>query len=270
MLLYHAANSVCSQKVRLCLAEIGLGYDTHRLDLMKGDQFASDYLTLNPDAVVPTLVDAGHVIVESSLICDYLDRTYNHGRLMPSDPAAGIAVRHWLLRSLALHGAINTLTFATANRGAKFRGLTAEEREAKLAKMPNPVARLKLISLTDDGLASPFVAQALTDLSRAFGDMGTVLLRQDWLSGAAFGLGDIGVLPYVDRLEHLSFGGLWQARHPEIADWLARMRARPSYADAVLAVAPAGSLERMRENGTPHWPDIAAMWAATDAGSGPV
>lgn len=261
MLLYHAANSVCSQKVRFCLAEIGLDYETERLDLMRGDQFRPEYLALNPDGVVPTLVDDALVVVESSLICEYLDRSYNGGALMPGG-ADGIAVRHWLLRSIALHAAINALTFSTANRGAKFRGLTAEERAAKLAKMPNPLAALKLVSLTDEGLASPFVAQALTDLARALADMERALARGDWLSGRAFGLGDIAVLPYVDRLAWLGFEGLW-AKRAGVADWLARMRARPSYEAAVMAFAPEGSLERMHETGTPHWPALAELWAAT-------
>ena len=259
--LYHARNSVCSQKVRLCLAEIGLPWEGRLLDLMAGDQYAPEYLALNPEAVVPTLVDDGRVVVESSLICEYLDRTYNGGTLMPDDPAHRIGVSHWLLRSIQLHAAINALTFSTANRGAKFKGLDAAARDRKLARMPNPLARLRLVSLTDDGLTSPFVAQALVDLRRAFGDMSRALARHDWLSGPDFGLGDIGVIPYVDRLDRLGFGGLWAQDFPGIDGWIDRMRARPAFAQAIDAVAPEGSFERMRSGAAPFREEVLRLWA---------
>lgn len=83
-------------------------------------------------------------IVQSSLICGYLDRGYNDSGLMPDDAANRIAVEHRLLRSIALHAPINALTFATANHGAKLKGFDAEGPARRLAQMPNPLARLRL------------------------------------------------------------------------------------------------------------------------------
>ena len=56
--LYHSVNSVCAQKVRVALAEKGLEY-RNRLMSLRGDQFAPEYMKLNPSAVVPTLVHDG-------------------------------------------------------------------------------------------------------------------------------------------------------------------------------------------------------------------
>ena len=61
--LYHGRTSVCSVKVRLALAEKGVPFDS-RLLTLRGDQFDPGYMKLNPNAVVPTLVHDGHVIVE--------------------------------------------------------------------------------------------------------------------------------------------------------------------------------------------------------------
>ena len=77
MKLYHGITSVCSVKVRIGLAEIGLDYDEQTLDLQKGDQFDPAYLALNPNGVVPTLVDGDLILGESSLILEYLDREQN-------------------------------------------------------------------------------------------------------------------------------------------------------------------------------------------------
>ena len=46
--LYHHGSSVCAAKVRFALAEKNLSWTGHYLDILKGDQFAPDYLKLNP------------------------------------------------------------------------------------------------------------------------------------------------------------------------------------------------------------------------------
>src|SRR5258708_25873455 len=64
--LYHSINSVCAQKVRIALAEKGLQATEHLMTL-RSDQFDPAYMKLNPNAVVPTLIHDGNVIVESSV-----------------------------------------------------------------------------------------------------------------------------------------------------------------------------------------------------------
>ena len=71
--LYHHGSSVCAAKVRLVLAEKSVPWDGIYVDILRGDQFDPSYVKLNPKAVVPTLVHGGRVIVESTVICEYLD-----------------------------------------------------------------------------------------------------------------------------------------------------------------------------------------------------
>ena len=55
--LYHNGSSVCAAKVRILLAAKNRPWTGHYLDVLAGDQFDPDYLKLNPNAVVPTLVE---------------------------------------------------------------------------------------------------------------------------------------------------------------------------------------------------------------------
>lgn len=75
--LYQFANSVCCQKVRLTLCEKRLEWDTVEVDLTRNAQHDPAYLALNPTGVVPTLVNDREVVIESTLICEYIDEVYS-------------------------------------------------------------------------------------------------------------------------------------------------------------------------------------------------
>src|SRR5215469_2322740 len=115
--LYQGSTSVCSVKVRLALAEKGLAYGGEVLDLQRGDQHRPDYAKLNPNEVVPTLVHDGKIIIESTLIIEYLDEAFPTPALMPGDPYARAIARLFMKKiDDYLHAACSTITFATANR----------------------------------------------------------------------------------------------------------------------------------------------------------
>jgi Glutathione S-transferase, N-terminal domain len=66
--LYAAPQSTCSQRVRFVLHAKGLAFEERRLDLFAGDQLQPEYLKLNPNGVVPTLIHDGAPVVDSSVI----------------------------------------------------------------------------------------------------------------------------------------------------------------------------------------------------------
>src|SRR6266540_2059859 len=81
--LYHNDMSLCAQKVRVCLAEKGLEWESRHLVLRAGEHQQSWYRKLNRRAVVPTLLDGDKVIPESNVILEYLDETYPDPPLAP-------------------------------------------------------------------------------------------------------------------------------------------------------------------------------------------
>ena len=93
--LYDFGNSVCCQKVRITMRVKGLTWDAVRVDLFKAEQYDPKYLKLNPKGIVPTLVHDGKSIIESTLICEYLDDTFPEPRLIPSDPWQRTRMRLW-------------------------------------------------------------------------------------------------------------------------------------------------------------------------------
>ena len=114
--LYHGRTSVCSIKARLALAEKGVAFES-RLMTLRGDQFEPGYMKLNPNAVVPTLIHDGKVVIESTVIMHYVDEAFGGTALMPSDPLARAQARMTeKLMDEHVHVSCMTITFATANR----------------------------------------------------------------------------------------------------------------------------------------------------------
>jgi len=95
MKLYSYWRSSTSYRVRIALNLKGLAYDYVPVNLIKdGGQHLQDaYRALNPQAIVPTLVDGETVLGQSLAICEYLEETYPAPPLLPGDAAGRARVR---------------------------------------------------------------------------------------------------------------------------------------------------------------------------------
>lgn len=94
MRLYTYWRSQASFRVRIALRMKGLAAEPVALDLLKGDQFAADYRALNPEMVVPTLIDGdGATLTQSLAILEYLDEKYPDPPLLPRGLSARAHVR---------------------------------------------------------------------------------------------------------------------------------------------------------------------------------
>ena len=94
MKLYSYWRSQAAYRVRIALALKGLAAEVTTLDLLKGDQFAAPYRALNPEMVVPTLVNGdGPPLFQSLAILEYLDETQPQPPLLPKEPRGRARVR---------------------------------------------------------------------------------------------------------------------------------------------------------------------------------
>ncbi len=233
--LYHNDMSTCSQKVRLALAEKGQAWTGHHLNLRAGDQHRPDYIRLNPNGVVPTLVHDGTVIIESAVIDEYVDDAFPDPPLRPADAYARARMRLWTKQfDEGLHAASATISACIAFRYQFLAGKTPEQVDQTIDGYVDPVKRTRMGENIRKGVASRFFTPALKRVVKMFDDMEAALADGPWLVGDDYSLADIAFAPYVTRVDHLAQKWLFDA-HPRVADWLARSRERPAYGSAVAA-----------------------------------
>jgi glutathione S-transferase len=97
LVIWGRANSVNVQKVLWCLAELDLIYERVDAGMQFGRTREADYLSMNPNARVPTLVDGDYVLWESNSVMRYLCMAYGKGTpIYPTEPKRRAAVDRWL------------------------------------------------------------------------------------------------------------------------------------------------------------------------------
>jgi glutathione S-transferase len=203
VLLYEHPLSPYAQKVKIALAEKGVAFECRLPDFMSGQD--PDFAAANPRLEVPALVDGDTRVFDSTIILEYLEDRWPNPALLPSTPAERARVR--MLEELC-DTYYEAISWA-AMEVRVFRRATGELADRLLARGAEQVAGVNRY------------------LERQLGE-------RPWFNGAAFGWGDVSVVPYVH--------GAGVAGNPpppgsRLAAWLDRVRTRPSVAATFQAAA---------------------------------
>jgi glutathione S-transferase len=199
-LLYTAPLSGNGRKVHMFLEEGGAEYQLLRMDLLKGEQKRPEYLKLNPNGKVPTLVDGDFVLWESNAILLYLAEKFPAANLLPTHPQDRARAFQWLLFEQTTFRPPLSLLM----RQTRF---TPAERQDKQA-----------------------IEQAWSEVQANMSILQNTLSGRDYI-GRTFSVADIAVLPYIYLATDL---GTDLAAWPAVAAYYQRLSARPSWQKVIV------------------------------------
>ncbi|HWX30353.1 MAG TPA: glutathione S-transferase [Steroidobacteraceae bacterium] len=197
--IWGRANSVNVMKALWCLAELDIPYERIDAGMEHGKNNEPDYLTMNPNARVPTLVDGDYVLWESNSVMRYLCMAYGQGTpIYPSDPKSRAAVDRWLDWTLSTVQPVDRPVFWALVRTPKEKQDMAQIRK-------------------DIDAEAPVWAIADRQLST----------RRN-MEGDQFTIADIAVGLFARRW--LGFTGIDKPSFPHLERWYADIASRPSFA----------------------------------------
>ena len=224
---YYFPTATCGYKARLTLAEKNVEF-THRvLNRDAGDLVTPEYLKLNPNAVVPTMVHDGAVLIESSIIMVYTDEAFDGPPLRPSDALGKARTTAWLKLADDHLPSLGAVTYGTFRR-KEILTKSADELAAYYQAIPDPDRRAQRRAVIEQGVDAPLVAAGYRALDQLFATMESALAKQSHLTGAAYGLVDAALTPFVSRLDELGMAWIWNDR-PHLSRWWDAVQQRPSF-----------------------------------------
>ena len=226
--LYHYWDSFCSFKVRLCLEEKELDWTSHNINLMRFENLTADYLAVNQNGLVPTLIHDGETITESTIINEYLDGCFPDISLRPADEVALARMRYWV--GIEEEQLFTSVRPASVNLIMKkiFHGYSEDQMDAFLALHPKQHAVGRLKKIFGDPVDLGAVEKSKKALRRAFESMNAELKDQPWLAGDSYSLADIAAAPVIDRVQVLDLSDVWDGLDA-LLDWIGRLTQRPAY-----------------------------------------
>lgn len=230
--LYHAWVSSASRRVRFVLEEKELAYQGIIVNLLAFEQHSPEYLKLNPNGFVPTLVHDGWAVIESSVICEYLDEVFPAHPLRPATAIGRARMRVWSKWTDEV--VIRAFQVANWNRmmAPTARTWSDEEVERRLAAVPVPDRREDWRRMAREPFNEAEIAHAVANIQRTLERMEADLANGPWLAGETFSLADIHLSPYIVRIGEHEARGIRLADYRRCADWWERLIARPAFARA--------------------------------------
>ena len=228
-MLYNAPQSTCSQRVRFVLNAKGQPFEETKLDLLAGDQLKPEYLALNPNGVVPTLDHDGSIVIDSTVIVEYLDEVVpDDANFTPRDPVKRAAMRA-LMRFIdeMPAAAVRVPTFNLAFL-PRFAAMSEEEFLAFAES--KPLRKEFMLTMGRKGFPQKDMDSALARLRRSYERMDDAIEESGgpWLMGKEITLADVAVMPALVRMSDLQRGGDW-ADLPRVGKWFDMIRAHPAF-----------------------------------------
>lgn len=225
--LYNWPTSTCSQKVRMVLAEKGLPFADYRLDSSRSENLSDWYLKLNENGVVPTLKHGSRVVIDSTVINEYLEDVFPQAPLVPADAYQRARMRVW--RQFIDEVPTPAIRIPSYNRYIrhKWQSLSQEQFDAQVER--RTVRKHFYRHMGRNGSSADEELDAIERLRETVTRMERALEHGPWIMGEQFTLADIGLIPTIVRMWDIGLGDVWD-NLPRVAGWFERLQARPSFA----------------------------------------
>lgn len=244
--LYDGAGTPSPRRVRLCLIEKNISFKIKWLNLGLMDQKNPSYLQLNPAGLVPTLVHDGKALYESNVINEYLDAMFPNPPLVPKDPWGQAQMRMWFAFENDFAKPFRDAAYETfAKERLQKAGISPEKLREEISRRTSNEVYVKIATQV---LTTPRNDEVIKDrqliMMEKMEQMENRLSDgRPWLCGNQFTLADIALGPRVDMFPVVGVSDLYQ-RFPRIGQFMARMKARPSWEKSAIRPEP-GETERM-------------------------
>jgi glutathione S-transferase/GST-like protein len=226
--LYHWEPNANSGKPMLALAEKGVAFESHYLDLLNFDQHKPDYLKINPAGTIPAMVHDGRVLTESTAIMEYVDAAFPGPALRPADPEERWRMRWWMKFFDQYFAPSLSMIGWSVFVGPSVRSRDPAELKAAIERIPLKERRVAW----SKAIYNTFSKEELEE-SRRRSELGTHMLEhalseRPWVAGKSYSLADVNGFNLGYALPLARPDICDDEKTPHIMEWLRKIYERPA------------------------------------------
>ncbi len=227
--LYNALQSTCSQRVRYTLHHKNIDFSMEILDLFSGDQLKPEYLSINPNGVVPALVHDSKKIIDSSVIIEYLeDINLNHNPLRPPEPENAAQMRAMIRYFDEVAGPSVRIPSYNMAFLPHFRGLS--EKDFIALAESKPLRKEFLLKMGRSGFSEKDMNDSMAKIAATCDRMEGWLVDSEgsYLLGNSITYADICIMPIIVRMQDLGRSDLWSS-NTKVIEWFELIQSSTIY-----------------------------------------
>jgi len=220
-----------SGKPLIFLKEKGAEFKFHYVDVLKFEQHQPEYLKLNPDGTVPTVIHDGKVMTESTQALQYLDAALPGPSFTPDDPAERYRMRWWATHGAAWAASLSVLGWH-AFMGPMVRKMGDEKLEELLARIPNKQRRIAWSTAAKSTFTEEQLQNARDGVSAGVQMMEKRLNVSTYFAGETYSIADMVIFANAYALPLMHNYAASDDVAPRFMEWIRRIYNRPAIAKA--------------------------------------
>jgi glutathione S-transferase len=226
--LYHYEPYANSMKNMVALYEKGIAFTSRYVNILKFEQHEDWFVKLNPNGQVPILVHDGRVIVESTIINEYLEDVFP---AIPLRPANAYDLHRMRVISKWTD---EILMPSVSMLGWQFRfhpflkSISEDDFQRQVAKIPLKEMRDKFQTTRKGAFTAEQLGESRRKIRWMLGKMEESLAQSPWLAGRDYSLADINTYPMIEGATRLYREFCARDSVPRTMEWLARISERPA------------------------------------------
>ena len=239
----HFQGSSCSQKLRIFLKEKNISWDSHHIDLVKGDNFSDWFLGINPRGVVPVLIDDGEVHIESNDIIKYLDEKFPTNSLWPKEQNEKI--EKFLTEENEIHLDLRNLTMKfiapTFLMKKKEKDIENFKKASSLIENKRDLGKDAQVNyhekfIKNNGVLSESVTSSIEVFKDKLKAIENELVKNKYIICDELTIVDIAWFIYLRRLETMGFR--FKREYPNLNKWFMKLKKNKNFYNETLLPLP--------------------------------
>ena len=226
--LYHWEPNANSGKPVIALLEKGVDFTSHYTDLLNFDQHEPEYLEMNPNGTIPTLVHDGYVLTESSQMGEYIDAEFEGPSLRPEDPYLRWRMRYWTKFFDNFFGPSLSMIGWSVFVGPMARQKDPEELQRKGDRIPLKERRIAWETAIYNKFTDEQLAESSRRVQYGIKVFEKALEDYPYIAGPGYSLADINIFCMTYALPIMQEDHVNWEKTPNLMEWLRRIYARPA------------------------------------------